>query len=919
VILRPLRLSDTRLAALFLVSVAVLGFEIEVMRVFAVASWSNFGAMVISIALLGFGLAGTALTLLQKSLRSSPDAWISSSAYALAPAMALAHTLAQQVPFNPVLIASDASQLWWIGSFYLLYGLPFFVGGVFIGAVFTVLSSRMHSLYFWNMVGSGLGGLLVLGLMFLLPPDFLIYPLLGCALLPALLCTVRWDPGSERLRFRALEGALCLVLCAASVFLVARFGGLRVSDFKPESYARDYPDSRLLYRSFSPLGDSKVYSSTYFHFAPGLSDNAGVALKRMPRNAFLGLFVDGNGPIGVMRRLGPGEEGYIDFLPMSAPYHVLTRPRVLLLRLGGGAGIQTALKNGASDVWVVESNPDLLHMLGDVPFFRQYTGAILRDPRVRLQRSEVRAFTASTRERFDLVEIGLIDSIGLSQAGGYSVEENYTYTVEAIRSYLRCLAPGGILSITVWDRLSPPRNVPRLLSTVVQALREEHISDPQRRIFQFSLLLSTATVLVKNGPFTVGETADLGRYCHRMSFEVDYAPGAPAPNGPPFDKILAAYRALYSSSGVTGGTDSSLADIPLNPGDLYRNSLRWLLAGRQADLYRGYVFDIQPATDDKPYYSGYLKLGSLPAFAAHAGEIPEEWGYLLLLATFLQSLIFAAIVALVPVGARFRELFRYRRGTLGVVAYYACLGLGYMMAEIYLIQKFVFYLADPVYANSLVITILLVASGFGSLAAARALQPRLLVAAASAGILGLAALYHFCLPSLLGSTLGLPFLLRALVSVAVIAPMGFLVGIPFPSGLSVLSQNREGILPWAWGVNGALSVSGSVLTRILSTSAGFSVVLGVMAALYMAAGALFRVNGARRAAGDLAAASAPAHAVDGVHAVDRAPAPALSAAAALAVRAASARAASASALAARPTSARAGRGLLFEAEKRRRA
>lgn len=851
-ILRAVRLSDTRLAALFLVSVAVLGFEIEVMRVFAVASWSNFGAMVISIALLGFGLAGTLLTLMQKSLRASPDAWISSSAYALAPAMALAHALAQQVPFNPVLIATDASQLWWIGAFYVLYGLPFFVGGLFIGAVFTVLSSRMHALYFWNMLGSGLGGLLVLGLMFFLPPDFLIYPLLGISLLPALLCTLRWDPASERFRFRVMETVLCLFLSASSLFLVARFGGLRVSDFKPESYARDFPDSRLLYRTFSPLGDSRVYSSSFFHFAPGLSDNAGVALKRMPRNAFLGLFVDGNGPVGIMRRLGPGEEGYIDFLPMSAPYHVLKRPRVLLLRLGGGAGIQTALRNGASSVSVVESNPDLLRMLGDVPFFRTYTGEILRDPRVHLQRSEIRAFTAATRERFDLVEIGLIDSIGLSQAGGYSVEENYTYTVEAIRGYLRRLAPSGILSITVWDRLSPPRNVPRLLSTVVQALKEEGVPDPDRRVFQFSLLLSTATVLVKNGPFTTGEVAALGRYCRTMSFEVDYAPGAPPRAGPAFEKILAAYRALYSSSALSVGPGAGAgsaqaadpsADIPLTPGDLYSNSLRWLFAGRQEELYNGYVFDIRPATDDKPYYSGFLKPRTLAAFAAHAGEIPEEWGYLLLLATFVQSLIFAAVVALVPVGARFRELFRDRRGTVGVMLYYACLGLGYMMAEIFLIQKFVFYLADPVYANSLVITILLVASGFGSLAAGRARRPRLLVAAASAGILVLAAFFHFGLPALLGSTLGLPLAVRAMISVVIISPIGFLIGIPFPSGLALLSRSREGLVPWAWGVNGALSVSGSVLTRILSTSVGFSTVLAVMAALYVAAAALFPLNG----------------------------------------------------------------------------
>jgi hypothetical protein len=566
-----MRLSDTRLAALFLVSAAVLGFEIEVMRVFAVASWSNFGSMVISIALLGFGLAGTLLTLMQARVRRSPDAWISSSAFALAPAMAIAHALAQQVPFNPVLIATDPSQIWWIGAFYLVYGLPFFIGGLFIGTMFTILTSRMHALYFWNMLGSGIGGLLVLGLMFLFPPDFLIYPLVGIALLPALLCTVQWDSAGDRFSIRTLEALLCLLMCGASIFLVARFGGVRVSDFKPESYARDYPDSELLYHSFSPLGESRVYASSYFHFAPGLSDNAGVSLPHMPRNAFLGLFVDGNGPVGVMRKLASDEEAYVDFLPMSAPYHVLSRPRVLLLRLGGGAGIQTALHNGAHSVWVVESNPDLLRMLSEVPFFKDYTGGVLLDPRVHIVKSEVRAFAAATRERFDLVEIGLIDSIGLSQAGGYSVEENYTYTVEAISDYLKCLTPSGILSITVWDRLSPPRNVPRLLSTVVQSLHSQGAARPENRIFAFNLLLSTATVLVKDSDFTSLEIARLREYCRRMSFEVDYAPGMEGSPEAGFQRILEGYRGLYQPAPNGNAGNAAAPEVPLLPGELYRN------------------------------------------------------------------------------------------------------------------------------------------------------------------------------------------------------------------------------------------------------------------------------------------------------------------------------------------------------------
>jgi spermidine synthase len=850
--LRRMMLSDARMAALFLVSVCVLAFEIEVMRVFAVSSWSNFGSMVISIALLGFGLAGTLLTLLENRIRANPDAWLASSAFALGPSMAAAHTLAQQVPFNPVLIATDPSQLWWIALFYLLYGIPFFAGGLFIGVMFATLASRAHKVYFWNMLGSGLGGLLILAFMFIFPPSFLIYPLVGIAILPGLLCCMRWSAADDRFRIQLFEAVLFLVVTAVSFLLLGRFGSLNVSDFKPESYARKYPDSTLVYDAFSPLGETRVFSSSYFHFAPGLSDNAGVSLARMPQNAFLGMFVDGNGPVGVMRKLKSDEENYIDFLPMSAPYILFSKPRVLLLRLGGGAGVHIALHNGARDVWVVESNPDVIRMLRDVPFFRQLGGDILRDPRARLVNAEVRSFAGSTDQRFDLVEIGLIDSIGLSQAGGYSVEENYVYTVEALQEYLKCLAPAGILSITVWDRLSPPRNVPKLLSTVVETLRRSGVPHPEKRIFAFNLLLSTATVLVKNADFTAAEIEKLKEYCRRMSFEPDYYGGIPQ-GTKDFEQILAGYRGIYSDDNPAEAAAGGAPEADLRPGDLYHYSLEWMIAGRQEELYSKYIFDIRPATDDKPYYSGYLKPVTIPLFVAHAGEISEEWGYLLLLATFLQSVIFGALIIVLPLATRWRELFKGRRGTLGVIVYYGCLGIGYMMAEIFLIQRFVFFLADPVYANAIVITVLLISSGVGGLVAGRlSAVRRAAVIAGVAGIVGFALFYHFGLPSILRAGLGLPLTLKALLAAALIAPLGIFLGMPFPTGLAALSERRRSILPWAWGMNGALSVTGSVLTRIISTSIGFSAVLIGMAALYVLAGLLFASNEAGLETGSIA-------------------------------------------------------------------
>ena len=159
--------------------------------------------------------------------------------------------------------------------------------------------------------------------------------------------------------------------------------------------------------------------------------------------------------------------------------------------------------------------------------------------------TEPRAYTASTAQRYDLVEISLIDSIGLSQAGGYPIKEDYVYTVQGMDDYLKSLTRDGILSITVWNTVDPPQNVPKLLSTVVEALTREGVKDPRKRIFAFDLLLSTATILVKSSDLTPRDIAALRGFCGRMSFNVDYYPGMPAPPGKSFDQILAGYQSLY--------------------------------------------------------------------------------------------------------------------------------------------------------------------------------------------------------------------------------------------------------------------------------------------------------------------------------------------------------------------------------------
>jgi hypothetical protein len=542
-----------------------------------------------------------------------------------------------------------------------------------------------------------------------------------------------------------------------------------------------------------------------------------------------------------MRKLNTNEEAYMDYLPMAAPYGILHNPNVLLLQLGGGIGVSSALYHNAQSVSVAEPDPTLIHILKDVPFFEQYTGDVLHDPRVHIYNTEPRAFTGSTNKKFDLIEIGLIDSVGLSQTGGYPLDENYTYTSEGIDNYLNTLNTNGMLSITVWNRLDPPRNVPKLLTTIVNALKMRGISDPEKHIFVFDSLLSTATILVKNSSFTETDLQILLEFLHKTSFEPAYYPGMPDP-GKDFNTILQVYTDEFKtqpivSSGTELGTvpvSNENTSIELLPNDLYYYTTDWTLHGKANELYSKYFFDISPATDNRPYYTGYVKLFTVPVILNNIKDLSEEWGYVLALCTLGISIIFGMFIILIPLIGRWRELFKRQKGTMRVIVYYAVLGIGYMLVEIYLIQRLVFFLANPIFSSATVITVMLILSGIGALASDRyAGSRRRLMMYAISGITIAMIFYIVFLPGILDALIGLSLLVKILLAVIFIAPSAFFLGMPFPTGLSILSKNRDGLIPWAWGINGALSVTGAMLARLISISWGFSTVLLMVIILYV--------------------------------------------------------------------------------------
>ena len=815
-----------RFTSLFILSLVMIAYELSVMRVFSVGSWSNFGSMVISIALLGYGLSGTLLTLFENKLLKNADAWLFGSAFLLGPSMVLAHILAQKVPFNPVMITMDPKQYLWIAAYYALYAIPYFVGATFIGTCFTAYSKQIYKLYFWDMLGAGLGGFLILALMYLLPPNRLLGPLVVIATLSSFFCIIDHDGETGEWRVGSWKMTAGGGVLAVSILALLVAGDIRVSEFKPISYARQFPDVKHVYHDYGPLGEFDAFKSSYFHFAPGLSDNASSNIAVMPTDAFLGLYIDGDGPIGIMRKLRKAEEPYLDYLPMAAPYLLMKDPKVLILKLGGGIGTYGSLYHGAKEVTVVESNHSLVRMLKDVPYFKSYTGDLLHDPRVTLVNTEPRAFTASTKKRFDLVEIGLVDSVGLSTTGGYPVHENYLYTAEGIASYLSSLSENGILSVTVWNRLTPPRNVPKLLTTVVEALKERKITQPEKHVFAFDLLLSTATVLVKNSPFTQEEIDKLLAYCKKMSFAPCYYPGMPQPKRA-FGDLLAGYKGLL---------EGKTLDVELLPDEFYYYTLTSLFQGKEKELYDGYIFNVTPVTDDRPYYTAYVKPSTISLILKDIKDVSEEWGYILLVATFGVSIVFGAFIILVPVGIKWRDLFKRQKGRARIILYFACLGIGYMLVEIFLLQRLSFFLVDPIFSNSVVITSMLIITGVGSIMSGIIPLPKkTLLLYAVLGVAASMIFYIFGLSPLLNALLGQNLVVKILLSILFIAPAAFCLGMPFPTGLATLSAKKPGLIPWAWGVNGSLSVTGAVLARLVSISLGFSVVLLGCMVLYFIA------------------------------------------------------------------------------------
>ena len=837
---------------------AVIALQIDIMRVFSVGSWAHFGSLVVSLAMLGFGLTSAVMCVAKDWFQRN---WRIAASVALAlfgPLAVGANLYVQQLGFNAIFLVSDPAQKWKLLEIFLADLTPFLAGAVFLGCVFLKSNRTFGRVYFADLAGSGLCGLVFLGAMYFLKPEDLI----AAPLALWLAAGIAWAVGPGGLRTIVPLVALAAVAFGGHFVAAPAYGWSRlaVNDYKGVAYARKFPDAQRVYESVSPFGYVEAYSSSYLHFAPGLSDNAGFNLPSVPANAYLAMYIDSDGPIGIIRDLPPNDTAYFRFLSMYYPYVIKKNPKTFITQFGGGISTVVALRSGASNVTVAEGNRAVLAAFHS-KVIADFTGDILS--KVRVIDYEGRHFLAHSDERFDVVDLSLADSVGLSNPGGFAIVEKFGYTREAMETYMRALNDGGVLSVTLWNKEEPPKSVLKLYATMAAAAKDvdpAHIADS---FFVASSYLSTATVLFKRGGFTADEIAKLRKHTHDMSFDEIYSPGL-FYDGTQTDRTLDGYVAQIFS-GAAGGpaapipaTDAQAAADPTGPADPTVSSdptgpgadngvlpatvmgrLAWhsLINGEWPAIAKRYVFDTRLLTNDAPYFAAYVKTADLPRITDRLELLQDEWGYLLIWATLGVACITATVLLAIPVLWGWRTIFSKSRGKLLTIVYFACLGAGYIMVEVGLIAHFVMALGNPTVSASVLITGMLVFSGLGALLSERVLpRMRIIMPILFVAIGGLLIGYAFFINNALDAIGAFPYGVRLLLSFVIIAPPAFLMGFPMPTAMTTLGRlGKEHMFIWAWGVNGCFSVIGAAAAPVIATNFGLGAVIEIAGCAYLLA------------------------------------------------------------------------------------
>jgi hypothetical protein len=677
---------------------------------------------------------------------------------------------------------------------YLVSAVPFFLTGVLFSVTFARESARISQLYGADLAGGALACLCTVPVLNLIGgPNALMFVSVVSAL-----SSVLWARTVTSRRIGSTIAAVFVVL------IVVNHSGKLADIGWAKGFYRD--PQYVEYSKWNAISRVEV-------------DKAGPA-KNIVIDADASTFLMGVDPAN-----WPEEDKHAQLSQAPGVVNAL-RPKgaYAIIGPGGGVDVLRAVGSGSPSVTGIEINPIIANdiMRGR---YADYSHHLYSLPQVHMNVSDGRSFIRSSPDRYDVIQMTLVDTWASTAAGAFALSENSLYTVEAFKQYFAHMTPDGMIAITRWE-FKQPREALRVVSNSIQALHEIGVADPSHNVIVVSQgALNTdgipVLVLAKKSAFTPQEERTVLEHLE---------------SHPPLTLI-------YSPSDRTRPAGVH----PVDP------NLRWnpytalLVSNDPVGFAHKYLYNVSPVYDDAPFFFFTMKLGQI--FATEDRGI--DWKVNLGVAVLLMLLALSALAVLAFLILPLALYAPAKSENLVRLLYFVAVGLGYILVEIALIQRFVLFLGHPTYALTVVIFLMLLSSGAGSFLSRRLLPNPQRVWTVAVVIAAAVGVYVLVLPKILVGLVGLAFIAKLLISGALIIPLGLLMGMPFPTGLRALSQEAEayaaeeygpapasGSIEWAWAMNAASSVLGSVLAMVVAIQWGLSVTLTAGAVAYVIAAAL---------------------------------------------------------------------------------
>ncbi len=765
-------------------TLATLILELSLTRIFSVVFYYHFAFLAISIALFGLGSGGVfSYVVVPNGAARRANLYSKLGVLGLANAACVIGSL--------WFILSRSTELGYatLAAVYLASALPFFLAGTVVSIAISEAIERVDRAYFFDLAGAATGCLVLIPFLNTFGgPNTVIAAGVFYGVAAAI-----WFHNAGNARMRAVAVAASLLL----VMLMVVNGRKHVLDVHVSKGMTLPPEKFEAWNSFSRVGvtTDRGYTSIVIDgdAATALADKDWDHLSDAERRD--------------LSHSGPG-----------FPYYLRPGAKTLVIGAGGGYDVARALASGSRDITAVEINPIIANTIMRDRFAAESHRLYFR-PEVRLVVEDGRSFVRRSTEKYQVLQATLVDTWASTAAGAFALSENNLYTTDAFYDYLSHLTGDGMLTFTRWG-FDPPRESLRLITLAMDALARLGERDPARHVIvvrdDTSKLYGWGaldTALISRKPFTDADIARARQLLSETKLEAVYLPdeGATSSSGSAFAELL-------------GSFDPSA-------------------------FWRGYRYDVSPVGDDRPFFFYTVQPRDLWNFATSANTKSEDYNINravpLLFALIAVSLGATLLILLLPrvlLGTRLPR----QPGVFVFLLYFLCLGAGYILIQVALIQKFVLLLGHPTYALTVIVFSMLVASGAGSFFSNRVIagdDSRLM--RVLAGVAVFVALLAFGTPALVAGAASWPLPAKISITALAIAPAAFLMGMPFPSGLRRLEKLHSPSVRWAWSLNAAASVLGSGGAIILAIYTGLRATLLFGGALYLAALLVIVVTRAR--------------------------------------------------------------------------